>query len=65
MEDEPELLADIARRVGDERFRLCLDIGHANCQSVLPAAEWVQRYAPLLEHVHIHNNNGKRDTHAA
>ncbi len=65
MEDEPELLADIARGVGDERFRLCLDIGHANCQSELPAAEWVERCAPQLEHVHIHNNFGKRDTHGS
>jgi sugar phosphate isomerase/epimerase len=63
MEDEPQLLTDIVRELNDRRFRLCLDIGHANCQSRLPLASWVECTGPYLEHVHIHNNFGTRDTH--
>ena len=30
LEDSPDMLIDIVKGVGDPRFRLCLDIGHAN-----------------------------------
>ncbi len=63
MEDEPQLLTGIVRDVNDNRFRLCLDIGHANCQSSLSICEWADVTAPYLEHIHIHNNFGERDTH--
>ncbi|NMA37244.1 MAG: TIM barrel protein [Papillibacter sp.] len=63
IEDEPEMLTEIVREVDDSRFRLCLDVGHANCQSKLPISEWVNCMKPYLCHVHLHNNLGERDTH--
>ncbi len=48
MEDEPEMLTEIVREVDDSRFRLCLDVGHANCQSKLPISDWVNCMKPLL-----------------
>ena len=65
MEPDPELLADVAAGVNDPRFRLCLDIGHANTRcSRRELREWIAVCAPWLGHVHIHNNDGDWDLHA-
>ncbi len=65
MEDEPFMPAAIAEAVGDERLRLCLDIGHANvCRKDVPMEAWVEASAPYLTHVHLHNNDGAADRHA-
>ena len=64
MEQEPELLCELAERVDDPRFRLCLDVGHANL-SKIPPFKWLQTAAPWISHFHIHNNRGDHDTHQA
>ena len=65
MESGPEIPAAIVRQVDDPRFRLCLDVGHANTRlSVVPVPVWIREMAPYLAHVHIHNNDGDADVHA-
>lgn len=65
LEPEPELLRDIADGVDDPRCRLCLDVGHANvaCVSDVPAARWLEVFAPRLGHLHLHNNDRTWDWH--
>lgn len=63
LEKEPELLAELLAAVDDPRARICLDIGHANCQQGAPLAAWIDTLAPYISHVHLHNNDGTRDTH--
>lgn len=64
MEDSPELLIDIIREVNDSRFRLCLDVGHANMMSSHTTIfDWIEDTAPYLAHVHLHNNSGGSDLH--
>ncbi|MDD5920531.1 MAG: TIM barrel protein [Oscillospiraceae bacterium] len=63
-EEEPEMLLEIVRGVDDPRLRLCLDVGHVNAYSELPAQLWLERCAPWLSHFHIHNNDGSWDTHS-
>lgn len=64
MEDGPELLCRIVQRVDDPRFRLCLDLGHAHAElSRTPLMAWVEACAPLLGHVHLHDNRGGEDLH--
>lgn len=65
MEEEPEMLLDIIRGVDDLRLRLCLDVGHVNVYSHVPADIWLERCAPFISHFHIHNNDGRQDTHSA
>ena len=66
LESSPGMLCDIANAVGDERFRLCLDIGHAALMGPdIQVSEWALRMQPFLGHVHLHNNFGSRDTHNA
>jgi sugar phosphate isomerase/epimerase len=66
LEDEPGMLCEIVERVDDARFRLCLDIGHANTiVSEVPVAQWIDTCAPFIGHVHIHNNFRDWDHHNA
>ena len=65
MEPGPAIQAQIARGVDDPRFRVCLDVGHANTRvSSTPVPTWIRELAPYLEHVHIHNNDADWDLHA-
>lgn len=65
LDPEPELLRDIVAGVDDPRCRLCLDVGHANvdCASQVPVLRWLEVFAPLLGHVHLHNNDRATDRH--
>lgn len=65
MEEEPEMLLSIVRQVNDPRLRLCLDVGHVNKYSKIPALEWMKCYGGWLSHLHLHNNDGSSDSHSA
>lgn len=66
MEPSPDMLVAIAEGVNDPRFGLCFDAGHANtCISSVPPVQWLAPMQPWLRHVHLHNNQGKDDLHAA
>ena len=66
LEPEAALLTQIVRGVDDPRLRICLDLGHANTfASKEPPEAWLRACAPFLSHVHLHNNEGGRDLHAA
>lgn len=65
MEEEPEMLLTIVSQVGDPRLRLCLDVGHVNTYSSIPALDWISRWGELLSHAHLHNNHGTADTHSS
>jgi sugar phosphate isomerase/epimerase len=55
-----ENLEHIFQAVPDLRFHL--DIGHFNLNSRNPG-DFAEAFAPLLAHVHLHDNDGSRDQH--
>lgn len=65
LEEEPDMLLNIVRKVNDPRLRLCLDVGHVNAYSAVPALSWLESWGDFLSHTHIHNNDGSADTHSA
>lgn len=65
LETEPQWLLDIVKGVDDSHLRLCLDVGHVNAYSKIPAADWLKEWVPYLSHFHFHNNDGSWDTHSA
>lgn len=65
LDDEPDTLCKIADEVGDKRFKLCFDMGHANIVSKIPLADWVERCNERIAHVHAHNNFADKDSHNA
>ncbi len=62
-EEQPDAMIELARRVDNRYFGLCLDVGHANLCSSIPPSEWIRRMGGSLMHVHLHDNNGERDEH--
>ena len=57
----------VTRHLGEKylNFHLCFDMGHAHCYSKIPVLEWTEKLAPYVTHVHVHDNSGDRDSHAA
>ncbi len=63
--DEMERLLDLA---DDGRLGFWHDVGHAQTLDNLgffPHAEWLQRFAPRMVGVHLHDIRGLQDHHAA
>lgn len=65
LEPEPQMLLSIVREVENPGLRLCLDVGHVNAYSRVPADAWLEACGDYLSHLHIHNNDGTADTHSA
>ena len=63
-EEEPAMLTEIVRQVGDPKIRMCLDVGHVNAYSKIPVMEWLKNCADIVAHFHIHNNDTSRDSHS-
>ena len=63
LDDEPDMLAAIAKGANDPRIGLCFDAGHANVISERSQDDWLETMGPYLKHIHIHNNEGDRDLH--
>lgn len=61
----PTPLKEIAEKVSHPAFGICLDVGHANCYSEISCKEWADTLAPYIRHLHLHDNNGDRDSHLA
>ncbi len=64
LEPEPEILRDIVSGVDHPRLRLCLDVGHVNAYTKRPVQEWISGLCPYLSHFHLHNNDGRWDSHS-
>ena len=63
IDDTPDLLGQLCDAVSDPRLRICLDTGHARCNSSIGLMEWITELNTRIEHVHVHNNDGKTDKH--
>ena len=63
LDPEPKLLSDLIERIGDNRARVCLDVGHAFVTSEIPVRGWIDALAPMLRHLHLHDNDGTFDFH--
>lgn len=62
---EPRLLAALARAMRDvPTFGVCFDYAHARVFGGDPGP-WVEALAPYIRHMHINDNDGKQDLHAA
>lgn len=63
IDDTPDLLANLYDMVDDSRFKICLDTGHASCNSSINLIEWIKQLGKRVEHVHLHNNDKVSDKH--
>ena len=59
----PRIMIEVKKRVRSSDFSLCLDIGHAHCNSDVPLDEWIEAFAPYTTHIHVHDNDKSWDNH--
>ncbi|MBN1409488.1 MAG: sugar phosphate isomerase/epimerase [Spirochaetales bacterium] len=64
-EDDFSILSDLIDGINDKRFSLCLDVGHVNVNSSRHWSEWIEKLGTKIGHTHLHNNDGKKDSHNA
>lgn len=64
LEDSPDNLIKIVDEVNSPFLKVCLDTGHANLCSQIPASKWIKAYGDRLHHMHLHNNFKTNDDHA-
>ena len=62
-EADPLQIVELIERVGAHNLKACLDTGHANCSGTATPSMWLNALGRHLTHVHIHNNDGKEDSH--
>lgn len=64
-EDEPSLMKEINEEVCRDNIGICLDVGHANCMTRpgLSVTDWIRGLGPSIDHLHLHNNDGREDLH--
>ena len=60
-------LAEMIRRVDSPFVRMCFDVGHAHVESDRygSCAEQLARCLDVVSYFHVHDNDGKRDSHEA
>ena len=56
-------MKNLIQQVDHPQFSMCLDIGHAHCFSSQPLEEWFVEMSGDIGHLHLHNNDGKKDLH--
>lgn len=59
----PELLLRIREGVGDERFTLAIDLGHALAYGKIALDKFYKQMEPYADVVYIHSNDKERDEH--
>lgn len=59
-ESDSELFIRLIDEINDSRVKVCLDIGHVNCNSNMPLAEWIKTLNTRIAQYHLHNNHGKQ-----
>ena len=64
-ENDPNMIADDLDAISDTRVDACLDVGHVNCFAKGSPVKWVRALGSRIGYVHLHNNHGDADSHAA
>jgi len=62
-DEDPELLVEILQGINSPKIGCCFDVGHAHVYSPIPLAQWIRVLKKHIKHIHINDNDGKRDVH--
>lgn len=61
----PEIVKPVIDRIGSDRYKFLLDIGHAHIVSEVPLEEWLTAFGKDLVYMHVHNNYRSYDQHGS
>jgi sugar phosphate isomerase/epimerase len=64
-DEEPEALRQLIEKINDPNFGFCFDTGHFNLFSTRTLEQWFTALGRHLVEVHLHDNDGKADSHWA
>jgi sugar phosphate isomerase/epimerase len=64
-ETEPELFLEVLGRAGASNLQVCFDVGHLLAFSTGDFSHWLKTLAPVIGHLHLHDNHGDADNHLA
>lgn len=64
-EEEPSTLKALLEAIDSPDFRHCFDVGHWNLFGKVGMEEWFAELGATIAEVHIHDNHGTKDDHAA
>lgn len=63
LDEDYSLMEDLINKITNNNFYACIDIGHVNAYSYLDINQWIDGLLPKLNHIHLHNNYGDKDSH--
>ena len=61
----PEEILKFVKEINDDHFKICLDTGHVSIYEDLNAGDAARLFGSEIRTLHVHDNNGKADQHAA
>ncbi|HDM78597.1 MAG TPA: sugar phosphate isomerase/epimerase [Deltaproteobacteria bacterium] len=64
-EETPEVHRALFDAIKSDKFGFCLDVGHHNVFSRASLKTWLDALGDKICEVHLHDNDGKEDTHLA
>ena len=64
-DEEPEALQMLIEKIDSPDFGFCFDTGHFNLFSRVTMEQWFESLGRRLVEVHLHDNDGKADSHWA
>ncbi|MFZ5449694.1 MAG: sugar phosphate isomerase/epimerase family protein [Thermodesulfobacteriota bacterium] len=64
-ETEPELFLEVLGRAAAPNLQVCFDVGHLLAFSTGDFPAWLKTLAPVIGHLHLHDNDGDEDNHLA
>jgi sugar phosphate isomerase/epimerase len=64
-DEDPDALRMLIEKIGSPDFGFCFDTGHLNLFSTVPMEQWFTALGKHLIEVHLHDNEGKADSHWA
>jgi len=63
LELDSDILFGLFEGLQGKDIDICLDIGHAHCNSRISVIEWIKKLKGKIGYVHMHDNNGVEDEH--
>ena len=64
-DEDPEALQMLIEKIDSPDFGFCFDTGHFNLFSTVAMEKWFESLGRRLLEVHLHDNDGKADSHWA
>ncbi len=63
LEYDGDVMFEIVENLQGTNIDICLDIGHAHCNSKISVVDWIKCLKNKIGYVHMHDNNGIEDEH--